>query len=78
MWQNRKTREEAWTKKIEICMYDDSTNAMRKTLNLPITLSKKTASVNCVAEIVSLASFEGEEVVLLDSDNLKILDSAGR
>ena len=50
---------------------------MRKTLNLPITLSEKTASVNPVAEIVSLESFEGEEVVLLDSDNIKIPDSAG-
>ena len=68
---------EAWTKTIEICTYDDSTYAMRKTLNLPITLSEKTASVNRVAEIVSLESFEGEEVVLLDSDNLKIPDSAG-
>jgi hypothetical protein len=65
---------EAWTKTIEICTYDDSTYAMRKTLNLPITLSEKTASVNRVAEIVS---FEGEEVVLLDSDNLKIPDRAG-
>ena len=67
---------EAWTKTIEICTYDN-TYAMRKTLNLPITLSEKTASISRVAEIVSLESFEGEEVVLLDADNLKIPDSAG-
>ena len=77
VWQSRKAREESLDENDWICTYDDSTYAMRKTLNLPITLSEKTASVNRVAEIVSLESFEGEEVVLLDSDNLKIPDSAG-
>ena len=41
----------AWTKTIEIYTYDDSMYAIRKTLNLPITLSEKTASVNCVAKL---------------------------
>ena len=68
---------EAWTKTIEICKYDREDNAIKKTLNLPITLSEKTASVSHVGEIVSSESFEGEEVILLDSDNLKIPDSAG-
>lgn len=67
---------EAWTKTIEICKYDRDDNAIKKTFNLPITLSEKTASVSRVGEIVSSESFEGEEVIL-DSDNLKIPDSAG-
>ena len=39
-------------------------------------LSEKTASVSRVGEIVSSECFAGEEVIL-DSDNLKIPDSAG-
>ena len=78
---NRKAREESLVKVTvrhgqKRLTYDDSTYTMRRTLNLPITLSEKTASVNRVAEIVSLESFEGKEV-FLDSDNLKIPDSAG-
>ena len=67
---------EAWTKTTEICKYDQEENAIKKTLNLPITLNEMTVSVSGVGEIVSTESFEGEEVIL-DSDNLKIPDSAG-
>ena len=65
---------ETWTKTIEVCSYED--NVLKKTLNLPITLSEKTASVSHVGEIVSMEAFE-EVVILLDNDNLKIPNSAG-
>ena len=66
---------ETWTKTIEVCSYED--NVLKKTLNLPIMLSEKTASVSHVGEIVSMEAFEGEVVILLDNDNLKIPNSAG-
>ena len=43
---------EAWTKTIEICKYDREDNTIKKTLNLPIMLNKKMASVSSVGEIV--------------------------
>ena len=68
---------ETWTKTIDICTWDDST--IKKTFNLPITLSEKgsDATVGGVAALVATEAFDGEEVVLLDADNLLIPDSCG-
>ena len=68
---------ETWTKTIDICTWEDST--IKKTFNLPVTLSDKgsEATVGGVAALVASEAFDGEEVVLLDADNLLIPDSHG-
>ena len=71
--QSMKTRKgvgETWTKTIEVCSYED--NSIKKLSIYPY----KTASVGGVSEIVSTEAFNGEEVVLIDNDNLKIPNSA--
>ena len=66
---------EIWTKTIEICTYEDS--IIKKTFNLPISLSEKGSTVSGVAAVVASEAFGEEPVVLLDADNLVIPDSGG-
>lgn len=65
----------AWTKTIEICRVEGT--KIKKTFNLPVSLTERAARVERVAEFVSGEAFEGAAVVLLDSDNLRIPDSTG-
>ena len=67
----------SWTKTIEICRFDCSDMAIKKTLNLPVTLTNQTSSVTGVGDIVSAEAFGGDTVVILDSENLRIPDSVG-
>ena len=62
---------------MEVCCYDSSSGCIKKTFNLPLTLNESTASVTKVADIASAETFEGDAVVLLDSENLQIPDSVG-
>ena len=66
-----------WTKSVEICSYDKSYDSIKKKFNLPIILTESTASVSQIVGIVSAEGFEGDSVVILDSQNLRILDSNG-
>ena len=50
--------------------------AIKKTFNLPLTLTEQT-SVSGVADFASAEAFGGEPVVILDSENLWIPDSIG-
>ena len=63
----------AWTKTIEICTFEGT--QLKKSFNLPISLTEKSATVVCVTDFVSDEAFEGAAVVLLDSENLHIPDS---
>ena len=67
----------SWTKTVEICRYDADTTAIKKTFNLPLTLTEQTSSVPGVADIASAEAFSGEPVVIIDADNLRIPDSVG-
>ena len=67
----------SWTKTVEICRYDEVDMAIKKTFNLPLTLTEQTSSVSGVADIASAEAFGGEPVVILDSENFRIPDSIG-
>ena len=67
----------SWTKTVEICRYDTDTTAIKKTFNLPLTLTEQTSSVPGVADIASAEAFGGEPVVIIDAENLRIPDSIG-
>ena len=71
--------ESLWTKAVEIICGDEaSIDAIKKTCNLPIRLTETTANVPKVADIVAgEAFFNGESVVVLDCDNLRIPDTNG-
>ncbi len=62
---------------MEICSYDKSYDSIKKKFNLPIILTESTASVSQIVGIVSAEGFEGDSVVILDSQNLRIPDSNG-
>ena len=64
-----------WTKNVEICSLEGTT--VKKSHNLPIYFKKGTASVASVSEFVSQEAFDGNAVVLLDAENLKIPDTIG-
>ena len=67
----------SWTKTVEVCCYDPSSSSIKKTFNLPIILTKQTATVPRLADIASAEAFDGDPVALLDSDNLRVPDSVG-
>ena len=67
----------SWAKSIEVCSYEASTDSIKKNFNLPIILTENTASVPKLADITSAESFDGEPVVILDNENLRIPDSQG-
>lgn len=67
----------SWTKTVEVCTYDVHDSSFKKTFNLPLTLTDDTSTVNKVADLASAEAFGGDSVVILDSDNLRIPDSAG-
>ena len=62
---------------MEICCYDSETASLKKAFNLPLMLREQTATINNIADMTSAEAFEGESVVLLDADNLRIPDSIG-
>ena len=64
----------SWTKMVEICRFDTDTTAIKKTFNLPLTLTEQTSSV---ADIASAEAFGGEPVVIIDAENLRIPDRIG-
>ena len=68
---------QSWTETVEICCYELSSACIKKTFNLPLTLNENTATVTRIADITSAEAFEGDAVVLLDSENLQIPDSVG-
>ena len=68
---------QSWTKTVEICCYELSSACIKKTFNLPLTLNKNTATVTRIADIISAEAFEGDVVVLLDSENVRIPDGLG-
>ena len=59
------------------CCYELSSACIKKTFNLPLTLNENTATVTRITDITSAEALEGDAVVLLDSENLRILDSVG-
>ena len=71
----RQTSQLTWNKTIEICSFEGS--KIKKSFNLPVSLTERSARVERIAEFVSAEAFEGAAVVLLDSDNLQIPDSIG-
>ena len=70
----RPTPDLIWIKKIEICTFQGS--QLNKWFDLAILLTKSTATVDDVAECVSEEAFDGDQVVLLDSENVQIEDSS--
>ena len=70
----RPTPDIVWIKKIEICTFQGS--QLNKWFDLEILLTKSTATVGDVAECISEEAFDGDEVVLLDSENVQIEDSS--
>ena len=62
---------------MEICSYDPLDAVIKKTFNLPLILTEETSTVNKVADLASAEAFGGDAVIILDSDNLRIPDSAG-
>ena len=62
----------SWTKTVEICRFDSTDMTIKKTFNLPLTLT-----VTGVGDIASAEAFGGDPVVILDSENLRIPDSIG-
>jgi hypothetical protein len=65
-----------WTKTIEIFKRNScASGGWEKVSNLPVRLTESKANLNDVCKIVSDEGFEGKEVVLLDVDFLKILDT---
>ena len=75
--QEGKKSAPSWTKTLEICSYDPLEAVFKKTFNLPLTLTEETSTVNKVADLASAEAFGGDAVIILDSDNLRIPDSAG-
>lgn len=65
----------AWTKTVEICALEGS--QLKKSFNLPLSLTESSATVVCVADFVSNEAFDGAAAVLLDAENLLIPDSVG-
>ena len=62
-------------KNIEICEYSD--NDWIKQFSLPIRINDDTANVENVTKMVSDEAFNGEPIVLVDTDYLRILDTPG-
>ena len=67
----------SWKKIVEICRFDSADVTIKKTFNLPLTLTEQTSSVMGVGDIASAEAFGGDPVVILDSENLRIPDSIG-
>lgn len=67
----------SWTKTVEVCVFDICSSTIKKTFNLPLTLTESTASVTKISDITSAEAFDGDCVVLLDSENLRIPDNIG-
>ena len=65
-----------FTKKIDICRWSGLGSGWEKVSNLPLTLTEATATVSNVADTVSDEAFEGNSVLLLDADYLKMMDTA--
>lgn len=63
----------SWRKNIEVCSITD--RRVRKSTNYPVTLTPATACIEAVMNILSVEAFDGQEVVLLDKDNLRIPDN---
>uniref|UniRef100_A0A1X7TA93 RING-type domain-containing protein n=1 Tax=Amphimedon queenslandica TaxID=400682 RepID=A0A1X7TA93_AMPQE len=66
-------KNESWRKNVEICSVSEG--KAKKTCNHPVTLTPATACIEAVSNIVSVEAFEGNDVVLLDKDNLRIPDN---
>ena len=62
-----------WRKNIEICDY--VCGRLRKNTNFPMSLTNETAKVEFIVESISQELFSGEDVVLIDAENLQIRDS---
>ena len=65
-----------FTKKIDICRWSGLGSGWEKVSNLPLTLTEATATVSNVADTVSDEAFEGNSVLLLDADYLKVMGTA--
>ena len=70
----RPTPDLVWIKKIKICTFQVS--QLNKWFDLGILLTKSTATVDDVVECVSEEACDGDQVVLLDSENVQIEDSS--
>ena len=68
-----KKKEVEWKKNIDICTYDGV--MVKKVSNFPINLTNETARLEFISSSVSHELFQGKEVILVDVDNLKIMDS---
>ena len=60
-------------KNIDICTYDGV--MVKKVSNFPINLTNETDRLDFISSSVSHELFQGKEVILVDVDNLKIMDS---
>ena len=58
--------------------FDSTDTIIKKTFNLPLTLTEQTSSVTGVGDIASAEAFGGDSVVILDSENLRIPDSISK
>ena len=67
------TADREFPKKIDICHW--SRNGWEKVSNLPLMLTEATATVLNISSCVSEEAFEGNSVVLLGADYLKVLDT---
>ena len=61
-----------WNKSIDICRWVVREKSWKKVSNLPVMLTDATANVPSVSQMVA---FGGEDIVLLDTDYLKIPDT---
>lgn len=68
--------EGEFTIKIDICQRSSLGSGWEKVSNLPLTLTEATATVSNVADTVSDEAFEGNSVLLLNADYLKVMDTA--
>ena len=62
---------------MEVCLYDMSSDSIEKNFNLLIVLAESTANVSRIADITFAEAFDGDSVLILDSDNVRIPDSVG-
>ena len=69
--QEGKKSAPSWTKTLEISSYDPLEAVFKKTFNLPLE------EISTVNDLASAEAFGGDAVIILDSDNLRIPDSAG-
>jgi hypothetical protein len=65
--------KQEWTKNIEVHHYNNG--MLQKFSNFPVILAEATATIKHVSQQLSFEAFEGNNVILLDNDNLQVPDT---